>query len=297
MKIMITGASGLIGSRLIPLLSFDGHIVTRLTRSRSNESPDVAYWNPDRGEIEAHRLEGYDAVVHLAGEGIAGRWTLEKKSRIKDSRVNGTKLLSETIGMLKSKPRVIVAASGVGYYGDRGDEILTEESRPGKGFLADLSAKWEEALRPAIEAGIRVVNMRLGIVLSSEGGALQKMLTPFKLGIGGTLGNGRQYWSWIAIDDVVGAIYYSLLKESLSGPVNFTAPVPVTNSEFIKTLGEVLGRPTLIPVPAFVLRGLFGEMADETMLASTRAEPRKLLSSGYEFRYTELKSALEYALS
>ncbi|MFI5324530.1 MAG: TIGR01777 family oxidoreductase, partial [Thermodesulfobacteriota bacterium] len=271
-------------------------IITRLTRSRSNETPDVAYWNPDKGEIEAHRLEGYDAVVHLAGEGIAGRWTQEKKSRIEDSRVNGTKLLSETIARLKSKPRVIVAASGIGYYGDRGDEILTEESERGEGFLAELSVKWEKALLPAMDAGVRVVNMRLGIVLSGEGGALEKMLTPFKLGLGGTLGDGRQYWSWIAIDDVVGAICFSLKKESLSGPVNFTAPEPVPNKEFTKALGEVLGRPTVLPVPAFILRGLFGDMAVETMLGSTRAEPRKLMRLGYKFRFPELKGALEHVL-
>ncbi|MFI5324154.1 MAG: TIGR01777 family oxidoreductase [Thermodesulfobacteriota bacterium] len=296
MKIMITGSSGLIGSKLIPLLSSEGHKITRLTRSRSNLHPDTVYWNPDKGEIETHGLEGHDAVVHLAGESIAGRWTREKKARIVESRVKSTKLLSETIVGLKSKPRVIVSASGIGYYGDRGDEILTEESEPGEGFLAELSVEWEKALRPAMEAGVRVVYMRLGIVLSGEGGALEKMLTPFKLGLGGTLGDGRQYWSWIAIDDVVRAIYYSLDEESLSGPVNFTAPAPVPNKEFTKALGEVLSRPALLTVPVFVLRGLFGDMADETMLGSTRAVPRMLLSSGYEFYFPELKGALEHVL-
>jgi uncharacterized protein (TIGR01777 family) len=297
MKIMITGSSGLIGSALLPLLSSGGHKITRLTRSRSNRSPNAVYWNPENGEIDAQGLEGHDAVIHLAGENIAGRWTREKKARIEESRVQGTALLSETIAGLESKPQVMVSASGVGYYGDRGNELLTEESGPGEGFLAELSEKWEDSLRPAVEAGVRVVKMRLGIVLSADGGALEKMLTPFKLGLGGALGDGRQYWSWIAVDDVVGAICHALKSETLSGPVNFTAPEPVPNKEFTKVLGEVLCRPTLLTVPAFVLRGLFGDMADETMLWSTRAEPRKLLSSGYEFRFPELKGALEHVLS
>lgn len=297
MKILVTGPSGLIGSRLIPLLTGEGHNITRLTRSRSGTSLNTAYWNPDEGKIDVDKLEGHDAVVHLAGESIAGRWTREKKVKIADSRIKGTSLLSEALARLRSKPRVIVSASGVGYYGSRGDEVLTEQSTPGEGFLAELSMKWENALRPAIKTGIRVVNMRLGIVLSREGGALEKMLLPFKLGIGGRIGSGRQYWSWIAIDDVLSAIYHSLVSDNLRGPVNFVAPNPVTNNEFTRILGDVLGRPALLPLPAFALRGLLGEMADETMLTSTRAEPVKLLSSGYKFRYPDLKNALEHVLS
>lgn len=293
---MITGSTGLIGSNLIPLLSGMGHEVTRLTRSRSGTSPGRAYWDPDRGEIEARKLEGHDAVVHLAGENIAGRWTPEKKKRIEESRVIGTRLLSEALSGLAAKPDVVVSASGIGFYGDRGDEVLTEDSTQGEGFLARLSVEWEGALTPALESGIRVVNMRLGIVLSTEAGALQKMLTPFRLGLGGRLGSGEQYWSWIAIDDVLSAIYHSIVTEGLRGPVNFTAPAPVTNAEFTERLGSALGRPAFFHVPAIALRALLGEMAGETMLSSTRALPSRLIGSGYAFRYPDIKSALTHLL-
>lgn len=293
---MITGSGGLIGSNLIPLLAAEGHDVTRLTRSRSDGSPRAVYWDPDRGEIETGKLEGHDAVVHLAGENIAGRWTDEKKKKIVESRVKGTRLLSKTLAALAAKPRVIVSASGIGFYGDRGDEVLTEDGTRGEGFLARLCFDWEDALTPALEAGIRVVNMRLGIVLSTEGGALQKMLTPFRLGLGGRLGGGEQYWSWIAIDDVLAAIYHSLVTERLRGPVNFTAPEPVTNAVFTETLGRALGRPAIFHVPAFALRALLGEMAEETMLSSTRGLPSRLLGSGYTFRYPDLEDALGHLL-
>jgi uncharacterized protein (TIGR01777 family) len=296
MKILITGSTGLIGSNLIPLLSGKGHEITRLTRLRSGKSPGYAYWDPEGGEIEAGKLEGHNAVVHLAGENIAGRWTPEKMKRIEESRVRGTRLLSETLAGLVSKPDVIVSASGIGFYGDRGSEVLTEDSAHGEGFLARLSMDWEAALGPALLAGIRVVNMRLGIVLATEGGALPKMLTPFRLGLGGRLGSGGQYWSWIAIDDVLSAIYHSLVSGALRGPVNFTAPAPVTNAEFTETLGHALGRPAFFHVPAFALRALLGDMAGETMLTSTRALPSRLLGSGYEFRYPDLKSALNHLL-
>jgi hypothetical protein len=297
MKILITGASGLIGSKLIPLLSDKGHSVTRLTRSRTQTSPDTAYWDPERGEIESGKLEGQDAVVHLAGESIEGRWTLEKKRRIEESRVRGTRLLAETLSGLDSKPRVVASASGMGYYGDRGDEVLTEESGPGGGFLARLSIKWEGALRPAADAGIRLVNMRLGIVLAPDGGALSRMLPVFRLGLGGGMGSGRQYWSWIAIDDAISAIYHSLVSDGLRGPVNFTAPGPVPNSEFAEVLGDALARPAIFRVPAFALRLLLGDMADEALLASARAVPSRLLGSGFQFRYPDIKSALEHLLS
>ncbi len=297
MKILISGSTGLIGSRIIPLLSGKGHTVTRLTRKRSGGSSSSAYWDPESGEIEAGKLEGHDAVLHLAGENIAGRWDREKKRKIEDSRVRGTNLLSRTLAGLGSRPGVILAASGVGYYGDRGDQVLTEDSGPGSGFLANLGMKWEEALRPAGEAGIRVVNMRLGVVLSPEGGALGKMLTPFRLGLGGKMGSGEQYWSWIAIDDVLSAIYHSIVSEDLRGPVNFTAPAPVTNARFTEVLAEALRRPAFFHVPEFALRALLGEMADEMLLASTRALPSRLLGSGYTFQYGDLKSALTHLLS
>jgi len=296
MKILITGSTGLIGTNLIPLLTGKGHEVTRLTRSSSGGSRGVVYWDPDSGEIEAGKLEGHTAVVHLAGENIAGRWTPEKKKKIEESRVKGTRLLSETLAGLVSKPDVVVSASGIGFYGDRGKEVLTEDSPHGEGYLARLSMEWEGALRPALEAGIRVVNMRLGIVLAADGGALSKMLTPFRLGLGGRLGSGGQYWSWIAIDDVLGAIYHSIVSGGLRGPVNFTAPGPVTNAEFTETLSGALGRPAFFHVPEFALRALFGDMAEETMLSSTRAMPSRLLGSGYKFSYPDLKSAFNHLL-
>jgi uncharacterized protein (TIGR01777 family) len=297
MKILITGSTGLIGSKLIPLLSGKGHTVTRLTRTRSGASLNTAYWDPESGEIEAGKLEGHDAVIHLAGENIAGRWNRKKKSRIEDSRVKGTMLLSRTLAGLKSKPGVVVAASGIGYYGDRGNQVLTEDSGPGGGFLARLSIKWEDALGPTRDAGIRVLNMRLGVVLTPEGGALGKMLPPFRLGLGGRMGSGEQYWSWIAIDDVLSAIYHSVVSEGLRGPVNFTAPKPVTNREFTEALADALGRPAFFHVPGFALRALLGEMADEMLLSSTRAIPSRLLGSGFTFRYADLKSALNHLLS
>ncbi|MEQ9620253.1 MAG: TIGR01777 family oxidoreductase [Deltaproteobacteria bacterium] len=297
MKILITGSTGLVGSELIPLLLKDGNTVTRLTRSKSGFEEDVAYWDPQAGEIDSGRLEGHGAVVHLAGENIAGRWTEEKKRKIEESRVKGTKLLSDALSSLDSKPSVIVAASAIGYYGDRGDEVLTEESGAGEGFLAEVSVKWENALKPAIDAGIRVVNTRLGVVLSPEGGALEKMLLPFKLGLGGKIGSGEQYWSWIALDDVAGAISHCITTENLTGPVNLAAPDPVTNKKFTDTLGEVLGRPTLIPLPSFLAKGLLGEMADELLLSSARVKPVKLLESGYKFKYPALRAALEHLLS
>src|SRR3990167_10380818 len=296
MKILITGSTGLIGSKLIPLLSDEGHSVTRLTRTRSGTSLNTAYWDPESGEIEAGKLEGHDAVLHLAGENIAGRWTRKKKSRIEDSRVKGTMRLSRTLAGLDSKPGVVVAASGVGYYGDRGNQVLTEDSGPGGGFLARLSIRWEDALSPARDAGIRVVNMRLGMVLTPEGGALGKMLTPFRLGLGGRMGGGEQYWSWIAIDDALSAIYHSIVSEDLRGPVNFTAPKPVTNAQFTEALGEALGRPAFFHVPEFALRALLGEMADEMLLSSTRAVPSRLLGSGFTFRYADLPRALTHLL-
>jgi hypothetical protein len=254
------------------------------------------YWDPAAGKIDAAALEGHDAVVHLAGENISQRWTAKQKSKILESRIRSTRLLVEALARLTNPPNVLVSASAIGYYGNRGDEILQEDSAAGIGFLPEVCREWEAATQPAAEAGIRVVNLRFGLILSPGGGALAKMFLPFKMGVGGVLGSGRQYWSWISIDDIIGVIHHALRNESLQGPVNAVSPNPVTNREFTKILGHVLKRPTLFPVPAFTLRLVFGEMADEMLLASARVQPAKLLNSGYDFRYPELEGALRHLL-
>ena len=282
MKILVTGASGLVGSALIPLLAGGGHEVARLGRSAPGAG-DIR-WDPNAAVLEASALEGFDGVIHLAGENIAsGRWNAARKRRIKESRVLGTLLLAERLAGLERPPRVLVSASAVGFYGDRGDEELTEESPAGSGFLSEVCREWEAATEAAAGKGIRVVHARLGVVLSQDGGALAKMLTPFKLGAGGIVGNGRQYMSWITLDDTAAALAHLLATETVSGPVNLVAPAPVTNREFTKTLGRVLRRPTLFPLPGFVARVVFGEMADALLLASTRVKPVNLLGSGYVF--------------
>jgi uncharacterized protein (TIGR01777 family) len=295
MNVLISGATGLLGSVLIPALEAGDHRAIRLTRSpRSNE--DVG-WDPSAGEIDVSRLEDMDAVVHLAGESIAeGRWTPGKKRRIMDSRTRGTRLLAETIANLSEPPRVAVSASAVGYYGDRGNELLREESGPGSDFLAEVCKSWEAAADPAREAGIRVVHPRFGLVLSTEGGALARMLPIFRLGGGGRIGSGRQYWSWVAIDDVVGAILHALTDNSVEGPVNVGSPNPLTNAEYTKILGQLLNRPTIFPLPAPMARLALGEVADALLLASQRMEPAKLKKTGYEFRYPELEGALQHLL-
>jgi uncharacterized protein (TIGR01777 family) len=243
--------------------------------------------------LNAHTIEGFDAVVHLAGESIAAsRWTDAQKTKIRDSRVQGTTLLSETIAKLATPPKVLVCASAIGYYGNRGDTILREDSTIGAGFLAAVCQEWESAAEPAKKKGVRVVHVRTGIVLSPRGGALAKMLLPFKLGVGGIMGNGRQYWSWIALDDVIGAFHHALKTESLYGAVNAVAPAAVTNQEFTKTLGKVLSRPTIFPLPAFAARLALGEMADDLLLSSARLEPARLLATGYKFHHPELEGAL-----
>ncbi len=296
MNILVTGASGLIGTALVSSLTSSGHEVTRLVREQPKPGEKAAHWEPMAGSIDANALEGVDAVVHLAGENIAERWTPTKKAKIRDSRVKGTQLLCETLTRLSSPPKVLVSASAIGYYGHRGEETLTDDSPPGRGFLAEVCRAWEAATEPAKQHGIRVVQLRLGVVLSAAGGALAKMLPPFRLGLGGVLGSGQQYMSWIALDDVVGAIQHALVTEALQGPTNAVAPRAVTNQEFTKTLGKVLGRPTAIPLPAFAARLMFGEMADELLLASARIQPTKLLASGYQFRYPELEEALQHVL-
>lgn len=292
MNVLVSGASGLIGSALVPRLVDDGHSVRCLVRSRAEVGPDRLLWDPSAGTIDLAALEDVEAVVHLAGETIAGRWTQDKKRRIRESRVKSTHLLSKAIARAEPHPRVLVSASAVGYYGDCGDEELTERSGPGSGFLADVVRDWEAATREAADAGTRIVNIRSGIVLSPDGGALATMLLPFRLGAGGVFGSGRQWMSWIAIDDEVGLIHHALTDEELSGPVNATAPNPVTNHNFTKTLGRVLGRPTVLRTPAPVLQLLLGEFAKEGLLASQRAIPARLQETGYRFSQPELEPAL-----
>ena len=297
MKVLLSGASGLVGSALIPVLTGGGHQVVRLVRSQPSDEVSEVRWDPEAGDIAAAGLKGVEAAVHLAGESIAaGRWTAAKKARILESRVKGTRLLAETLAELKRPPKVLVSASAVGYYGDRGEETLREESASGSAFLSDVCRQWEAATEPAAAAGIRVVNLRFGVMLSSVGGALPRLLTPFKLGVGGRLGSGKQFMSWIAIDDVIGAILHALGTETLRGAVNAVAPEPVTNREFTRTLGRVLGRPTVFPMPAFAARLAFGQTADELLLASQRVEPAKLLASGYLFRFPDLEAALRHLL-
>src|SRR5712691_488002 len=295
MRIVIAGASGLVGSALVPLLKSEGAQVTRLVRSAA-ESGEIE-WHPDRGSIDAPALEGFDAVINLAGDGIAdGRWTEEKKRRILDSRVNGTRLLSETMANLSRKPVTFINASAIGFYGSRGDELVDEDSGPGEGFLASVCRQWESATAPAEQAGIRVVKLRLGVILAKDGGILGSMLRPFKLGLGGKVGSGEQIISWVAMDDVVAAISFILQNESLRGPINVVAPQPVTNGEFTKTLGSVLSRPTFMTMPAFAARLAFGEMADEMMLSSTRVAPKVLEEAGFKFQYPELEGAVRAML-
>lgn len=296
MKIIVSGSSGTIGSALIPELANQGHAVTRLVRSKPEDTGAAIGWDPIGGTIDTAGLEGHDGVVHLAGENIAGRWTAAKKAAIRNSRVRGTRLLAEALAGLQQPPRVLVCASALGYYGDRGDLVLREDTGSGTGFLAEVCGEWEAAAQPAEEKGIRVVHLRIGVVLSTKGGALKEMLTPFKMGVGGRLGSGKQYQSWIAVDDVASVILHALTTETLSGPVNTASPNPVTNLEFTKALGRVLGRPTIFPMPAFAAKLALGEIAEQLLLASQRLDMGKLLASGYQFRYPELEGALRHLL-
>jgi len=296
MKILVSGASGLIGSALVPFLTTGGHQVVRLVRPGGKRQQNTVNWDPSDGTIEAGALEGIDAVVHLAGESVAARWTAEKKARIYGSRVDGTKLLVQALTNLKRPPKTLVAASAIGYYGDRDADVVDEDSAPGKGFLADVVREWEAATEPAAARGIRVVNLRIGVVLSAAGGALATMLPVFRLGAGGRVGSGEQYMSWITIDDVIGAILHALATTSVSGPLNAVAPHPVTNRTFTSTLGRVLSRPTVVPMPAFAVKLAFGEMGEELLLGSTRVDPHRLTQSGYEFRFPELEPALRHVL-
>ena len=297
MRLAVTGASGLLGRTLVPFLTTGGHRV--VTVSRHAHGPDQIGWNPDRGELDPSALDGIDAAVHLAGEPIGVRWTAARKRRIRESRVRGTRLLAETLARLPRPPRVLVSASAVGIYGNRGDTILTEDTPPEEAppdFLVEVAREWEAATEPARAAGIRVVQVRFGIVLSPAGGALGRMLPPFRLGLGGPLGSGRQWMSWIAIDDAVGAVHHALMSDGLAGPVNATAPEPVTGRVLARTLGRVLGRPAVLQAPAPALRLAFGEMAGSALLGSQRVLPVRLLASGYRFRYPSLEPALRFLL-
>ena len=300
MTVAVTGSTGFIGSHLIPLLTTAGHRVVRIVRSEADEpgplTERVVSWEPMEGRIDPRDLEGVDAVIHLAGESIFARWDEEKRRRIRVSRTAGTRAIAEAVASLDHKPKVFISASAIGIYGSRGDDILSEESERGEGFLADVAAEWEAAADPAREAGIRTVHPRIGVVLDPRGGGLAQMLPIFKLGGGGRLGRGDHWWSWITLEDTLGGIFHALTQPSVEGPMNLVAPHPVTNADFTKTLGKVLRRPTLIPVPEFVAKVAFGEMADEVLFGSQRVAPAKLEATGYRFRLPELEAALRAVL-
>ena len=297
MRILISGAAGFLGTALSRRLRLAGDEAVPLVRrpALGNE----VLWDPEQ-PLDPAKLGRCDALVHLAGKNIAGRWTEKFKREVLESRVNGTRTLATAAAesfRRTGQPRVFVSASGISYYGDRGDELLTEQNEVGGGFLADVSWQWETATAPASDAGLRVVCLRIGVVLARDGGALQPLLRPFKLGLGGRIGSGEQYWSWIALDDVIGTMMFALENESLSGPVNTVAPTPVRNGEFVRALGGALHRPTIFPFPAFAVRTMLGEMGQELLLTSIRVAPQKLQEAGYEFRYENLEAALHAILT
>ncbi len=294
MRILISGSTGFVGSALIPFLTGAGHRITRLVRTSPQQlDADAVFWDSSSGILDPQALEGVEAAIHLAGESIfRGRWTSAKKTRLRESRAQSTQLLCRTLASLEHPPAVLLSASAIGYYGDRGEELLDEHSSAGNGFLASLCQEWETATALAAHREIRVVHLRFGLILSPHGGALAMMLLPFRLGLGGRLGSGRQYMSWIALDDVLGAIQYALTTATLDGAVNVVSPQPVTNAEFTRILGRVLSRPTILPAPPAILRLALGEFADAALLASSRVLPTKLLTAGYQFRHPALHEAL-----
>ncbi len=297
MKILISGASGLVGTALIPTLIAKGHSIVRLVRQQPKGSDEIR-WDSDKGFSfgEEHKLEGFDAVIHLAGDNVAsGSWTDEKKRSIRESRTKGTKFLIDALKKLKLKPKIIISASAIGFYGNRGDEILTEESPKGSGFFPDVCDEWENEVR---EAGnfARIVMLRIGVILAKDGGALDKMLTPFKLGVGGVIGSGKQWMPWITIDDILGIIHYALEKP-LRGVYNTTAPNAATNHAFTKALGKALGRPTFIPLPEFAVKMMFGEMGETLLLQGCRVVPKRLQEMGYKFKFPNLDEALKHVIS
>lgn len=296
MKIFITGSSGLVGKALIAFFKEKHCDVYKLVRGRADLLADEMAWDPERGVVNPALLEGFDVVIHLAGENLMGRWTTSKKKGIKESRVRGTQLLYQSLCQLKKPPHVLISASAIGYYGNRGDEVLNEKSTKGEGFLSDVCGEWEEATRLAVEKGIRVVHLRMGMVLSLDGGALKLMLPIFKLGLGGRMGSGNQYVSWIAIDDLVRVIDHVIHEEKLEGPINAVAPYPVTNQEMTKILGDVLHRPTFLAMPDFIVEWVFGEMGKEVLLSSARVRPKKLEEAGFQYAYPHLEGALRRLL-
>jgi len=293
-RILVSGMSGPIGAALLPSLRTNGCTVIRLTRGPATAEDQIS-WDPGV-PLSPQAVSGFDAVIHLAGEGIFGRWTEAKKSKIRDSRVVGTFNLSSALGQADDKPRVFVCGSAIGYYGNRGDESLREESAPGVGFLSEVCQDWEEATTPAVRSDIRTVHIRTGVVLSPKGGALGAMLPPFKAGLGGRIGDGQQWMSWIDVRDMVGAIHHILKNDLIQGPVNLVAPRPVRNAEFARTLASVLSRPAIFPVPAFAVKLVFGQMGEEVLLGSQKVEAGRLISSGYPFRFRELRASLESVL-
>jgi len=298
-RILVSGVSGPIGAALVTALEAGGARIARLMRAGSGLTPvtttEVIPWDPAK-PVAADAVSSFDAVIHLAGESIIGRWSAAKKAKIRESRVIGTRNLAQALAQARRKPQVFVCSSAIGYYGDRSDEVLHEESAPGTGFLAGVCREWEAATQPAAAAGIRTVQLRTGVVLSPRGGALGKMLTPFKMGVGGRIGNGRQWMSWIDVEDMVGAILHIFKTDLMEGPVNMVAPKPVTNAEFTRSLAGVLSRPAIFPVPSFAVKLAFGEMGETVLLASQRVEPARLVASGYPFRFSELRASLENTL-
>lgn len=298
MKILVSGATGLVAKHLIPVLESKGHSITRLVRGKAAGAGEVL-WDSETGfsADEAAKLEGFDAVIHLAGDNVASEnWSEDKKRRIRESRVKGTRLLVDALAGCDSKPGIFISASAIGFYGNRGDEVLTEESPAGTGFFPEICSEWEAEATRAAEFS-RVVMPRIGIVLASDGGALEKMLTPFKLGVGGVVGSGKQWMPWISIEDLVGLIIFALENEKIGGPMNATAPNPVTNAEFTKTLGKVLHRPTFFSVPEFAIRLMFGEMGQTLLLEGNRVIPKKAVDAGFVFRFEDLESAMRHALA
>jgi uncharacterized protein len=293
-RILVSGVSGPIGAALVPSLRSSGWSVVRLVRGKVNGDGEIG-WDPAK-PLAPEAVSGFDAVIHLAGESIFGRWTASKKAKIRESRVLGTANLASALGRAEEKPNVLVCGSAIGYYGNRGEESLTEESAAGRGFLAQVCQEWEEATMPAVQADIRTAHLRTGIVLSPNGGALGAMLFPFKMGLGGRVGDGRQWMSWINVQDMVGGIHHILKNDLLQGPVNMVAPKPVRNDEFVKTLASALSRRAILPMPAFAVKAVFGEMGEELLLSSAKVEPNKLISSGYPFRHRDLSKSLQHLL-